>query len=612
MPRAYDRPSTRRTLVAKRDTSEQVRRFGPLSFLLVAAAIAFIVLPSTLTLPNPSPTSQEEIAPVPPTQSKINPPVSNFTTLNSGTTGNGLGDGGGGGDLPLPPPPKLPPGLGVTPEMTYQCVAGRQTEDPLSPTCVPFYEGTNPGATYQGVTKKEVRIVMYFDAADTTNTSQGVSHPPYDTITDVDDPPKPREHPAISSVRAWEKFFYKRYAAYNRKVHLFVQFGSANRSTAGTQTQDAAKAYTKVHPFAIINYISFGNGDYYNNYMAEHGVLIFGSVAVRGASFYKQYGGKQWGYKPPFEYGAAQFANFVCKSLKGKTVADAGQGTLGGFQNGSPRKYALLYTTDKGFPGLTDEALLAKDLMKKQCGVETVHDQHYAVNGFTIDPGTTPDYAVNIANTLRDNGITTVLWPAGHEGKISGAMNTAHYYPEIITGDDDQQASISGSQFQDPTVWAHAWNVTSQTLDPAPNERICAQEYRTVDTTAPQSDVQSFACDYYNDLRMLYTGIQVAGPNLTPQTINQGYHAIPVVESTNPQVPTCYYLVDDYTCVKDSAIQHWDSAGQAPGSSRAGCWRMVGNGKRFLPGKFPTTNLDAMKNNSEVCNNFAVFISYTA
>lgn len=594
--------------MAKRDTSEQARRFGPMWLLGVAAAIAFIVLPSTLTLPNPSPTSQEEIAPVPPSDSKINPPVSNFTNLNSGNTGQGLGDGGGGGTK-LPPPPKLPVGAGNVPPLQYQCVAGRQTEDPLSPTCVPFYIGDNGGSTYQGVTAKEVRIVLYFDAVATTNTSQGISNPPYDTITDVDAPPKAEEHPSISTARGWEKFFYLRYAAYKRKVHLFVQFGSANRSTAGTQTQDAAKAYTTVHPFAVINYVEFGNGDYYNNYMAEHGVLIFGSVAVRSASFYKQYAGKQWGYRPPFEYSAAQYAQFACNSLANKPTVDVGAGSVG-IANGTKRKYGLLYTTDKGFPGYTDEALLAKDLMKK-CGIET-YDQHYAVNGFSLDPGTTPDYAVNIANNFRSQGVTTILWPAGHETKISQQMGAQHYYPEIITGDDDLQVSYAGTQLQDQTVWAHAWNVTSQTYDPPPNDRICFQAYRSVDQSSPNSDVQTFACETYNDLRMLYTGIQVAGPNLTPTSVDQGYHAIPIVESTNPQVPTCYYLANDYTCVKDSTIQHWDSTAQAPSSSQTGCWRMYNNGKRYLPGKFPKLNLDQMKQSSDFCNNYRQGFHYTA
>ncbi|MEO6203984.1 MAG: hypothetical protein ABIO67_01170, partial [Mycobacteriales bacterium] len=116
--------------MAKRDSSEQFRRFGPLTSLVVAAVLAFLVLPSTLTLPNPSPTSQEEIAPVPPTQVKTNPPVSNFTGLSAATSGNGLGVGDGGGSKPstgtLPPP--LPAGLGNVPPSTYQCIAGRQTE----------------------------------------------------------------------------------------------------------------------------------------------------------------------------------------------------------------------------------------------------------------------------------------------------------------------------------------------------------------------------------------------------------------------------------------------------------------------------------------------------
>lgn len=597
--------------MAKRDTSEQARRFGPMSGLLIAAAIAFIVLPSTLTLPNPSPTSQEEIAPVPPTDSKINPPVSNFSDLNSGNTGQGLGNGGGGGNEPviLPPPP-LPPGIGATPDNTFACVAGRQTEDRLSPTCVPFFIGENGGATYQGVTAKEVRVLIYHDPNSTLNTSQGTSTPPYDTIIDLDDPAKDREHPAVRTARSWQTYFNKRYAAYNRKVHMFVQFGtldSRGTNSAGTQAQDAAKAYKKFKPFAIINYAGFGNGVFYNNYMAEHGVLIFGSVAGRSASFYKQYPGQQWGYNPPLEYGAAQYAQFVCNVLKGRKADDVGPGSIG-IENGDDRVYGLLYTTDKAFPGITDQALIAEDLIKKQCGITAKVRKSYPKNGFSVD-NQPSDYGINIALAFREAGVTTVLWPAGHEVKISAAFNESRYYPEIIVGDDDQQASVNGTGFQDQTAWNQAWIVTSQVYDPLPPDRICFQQYRSVDQTAPAADVQNFACDTYNDLRQLFTGIQVAGPTLTPQTIDQGFHAIPIVESADPQLPTCYYLPDDYTCVKDSTIMHWDSSGRPTSTStgQPGCWRMVGNGKRYLPGKFPTTvNLRGMKKNTNICNNFRI------
>ena len=595
--------------MAKRGSTDQLRRFGPLTSLVVAAVLAFLVLPSTLTLPNPSPTSQEEIAPVPPTQSKTNPPVSNFTSLNSGSNGDGLGAGQGGGTKvgAIPPPPSLPPGLGNLPPATYQCVAGRQTEDPLSPTCVPFYQGDNGGASYQGVTAKEVRVIMYFEPYGTLNTSQGTSTPPYNTIVDTDKPAKPNEHPAVTTARGWSKFFGTRYAAYNRHVHIFVQFGSYDSSgstSAGTQTQDGALAYAQIKPFAIVNYSSFGNGAFYNNYMAQHGVLIFGSVAARSVKFYQQYPGLQWGYPPPLEYSAAQYANGVCSAIVGKPASNVGAGSTG-IANGTPRKYGLLYTTDPAFEGLADEAKLAADLMKKQCGITPTQTQTYAKNGFSVDNGTTPRSATNVALAFQQAGVTTVLWPAGYEVKISQAFKNIQYFPEIIVGDDPQQSANYPATFQDQAAWAQAWAIASVTYDPPPNERICYQEYRTVDQQSANSDVQNFACDYYNDLRQLYTGIQVAGPQLTPKSIDQGFHAIPIVESTNPQLPTCYYLSNDYTCVKDSVIEHWDPTAQTPSSRNPGCWRMVGNGKRYLPGKFPTANLDQMKSPSNICNNLS-------
>ncbi|MEO6203983.1 MAG: hypothetical protein ABIO67_01165 [Mycobacteriales bacterium] len=597
--------------MAKRDSSEQMRRFGPLTSLVVAAVLAFLVLPSTLTLPNPSPTSQEEIAPVPPTQTKSNPPVSNFTGLSAATSGNGLGVGDGGGNKPATgpiAPPPLPAGLGNVPPSTYQCVAGRQTEDPLSPTCVPFYQGDNGGPTYQGVTAKEVRIVLYYEPFGSINTSQGTSTPPYNTIVDTDLPPKPNEHPSVSTARGWSKFFGQRYAAYNRHVRIYVQFGSydsSSRTSAGTQAQDAALAYAKVKPFAVVNYAQFGNGTFYNNYMAQHGVLNFGSIAVRSAKFYSDSPGQQWGYGPPLEYRAAQYANFVCTSLKGKTTKDVGS-TSTGISNGVPRVYGLYYTTDPAFEGITDEAKLARDLITKQCGITPKVEQAYAKNSFSVDNGTTPRSATNAALAFQQKGVTTILWPAGYEVKLSAAMKSLNYFPEMVLGDDDQQASTQGGGFQDPAVWDQAWIVSSQTYDPPANDRICVQEYRTVDQQSPAADVTQFACETYNDLRQLYTGIQVAGPNLTPKSVDQGFHAIPLVESTNPQLPTCYYLSNDYTCVKDSIIQHWDSTARTESNPRTqGCWRMVGNGKRYLPQKFPGTDFDAMNNPRDICNEFS-------
>lgn len=594
--------------------SDRARRYGPLLTIVVAALLAFAVLPSALTLPNPKPSSQEEIAPVPPTATKVNPPVSNFVSLNQ-ATGAGLGSGGGGsrsvstppGAL-IPPPPPIPPGLGIAPPSTYDCVDGRQTEDPLSPTCVPYYQGNNGGATYQGVTGSLVKILIYFDPYSTLNTSQGASTPPYNTIVNLDAPPQPHEVPQVYVNRAWEKFFDTRYAAYDRHVRFYVQFGSYDDQgleTPGTQTQDAAFGYAEVHPFAIINYASFGNGAYYNTYMAQHQVLVFGSVAGRTQSFYEQYPGLQWGYPPPIERSARHYADFVCSSLAGKPADQVGSGnTPGTIANGQPRKYGLLYTTDPAFQSLEQEALEAAADIKSDCGITPAVTVTYPHNSYSVDNSETPQYAVQDALKLKQAGVTTVLWPAGYEDKIAQAADQESYYPEWLIGDDPQQASNFGEQFQDQREWADAWIVTSQTYLPGMTDQICYQEYRSVDSTSADSDVENFACQYYPDLRQLFTGIQVAGPDLTPSSVDQGFHAIPPVASSNPQVPACFYLANDYTCVKDSAVEFWNPSGQSQTNAQPGCWQMVDGGRRYLPGAFPTANLAALRNPNDPCNNF--------
>jgi len=57
-------------------------------------------------------------------------------------------------------------GIGGNPKQ-FQCYGNppRQTEDPSSPPCVPFFQGDNFGATYQGITKNEIKVLVYMDIA---------------------------------------------------------------------------------------------------------------------------------------------------------------------------------------------------------------------------------------------------------------------------------------------------------------------------------------------------------------------------------------------------------------------------------------------------------------
>ncbi len=599
-------------------SDERARRFGPLVAMLFLSSLT-LLLPTSLTRPDTAPPAIPEVAPVPPSDPQADPPISNFRALGAARSGldpgEGSGGGGAGGGAAAAPAIGRPvaqanaDGVGRTPASQYECVAGRQTEDELSPTCVPYFAGSNGGVTYQGVTGREVRVVLYYDDITSINTSQGSSTPPTNTIVDVDDPPRPREHPVISVTRSWQKYFYRRYAAYGRKVHLFVHFGSRDAQgshSPGSVAGDAALAYRTLKPFAVLNFSGGGLAGYYNEYMWQHGVLVFGAPAGHNNQFFSRYPGLHWGYNPTLEYSAAQYTEAVCGILKGRPADGMGVGTVGDAQNGTSRKYGLLTTSDRDWPGVRAQTVLSKRLIAERCGIKPVVEMSYPRNGRSVDNDLNQqNYADNIARQFQQSGVTTILWPAGHETKISRAMARMRYYPEIIAGDDDLQASRVTGRFQDQVAWNQAWVVTSQAYQPAPEERICTQAFRSVDQQAPASDVHDFACEAYTDLRQLHTGIQAAGPRLTPETLNQGMHAIPRIESTNRQLPTCYYLANDYTCVKDSAIMHWDATAGSASDAKPGCWRMVGDGRRFLPGKFPTqVNLTQLKRTRDVCNNY--------
>src|SRR5689334_13432118 len=122
---------------AERSAPERVRRYTPLAVLSACILIAVFGLPSLLNLPQSNPGEVAEYAPVPPDNNSAAPPGGNFAGLGLGT-GSNLTEtvaeppSGGGGVF-----------NGGKVKSQFRCVVingvAHQTEDPLSPPCVPYY-----------------------------------------------------------------------------------------------------------------------------------------------------------------------------------------------------------------------------------------------------------------------------------------------------------------------------------------------------------------------------------------------------------------------------------------------------------------------------------------
>jgi hypothetical protein len=596
---------------------EWARKYPPVAALAAAIAIALFVLPSSLNLPQSNPNTTVELAPVPPDSQTTPPQLSNLSTLSLGlspsTNGSGLGGSGAGSGLAPPPPPPPPiQEIHLKTPSTKNCVGDppRQTEDPLSPPCVADFTGDNGGATYQGVTGTEVKVLIYEDGGiQQTPTPRGSDTSPTNQIVDLDKPPQPNEEILVTINRNWEHYFNSRYQTYARHVHFFVQFSSEPTGGSGptpeSRAADAAFGFAQVAPFAIVSFANFNSpADKYLLYMAEHGVLDFGSVTGRSSAFYAQFPSYIWGYPAPIERGAEQLADYVCRNLVPGTVSFSGSGT----PHGGPRKFGLVETSDPSFPNVTREAELVKTAVRA-CGAKLADADvvQFPINSYAVDANTSPQYAVNNMLKLKADNVTTILWPGGIETRQSAAATQLNYFPEWMLGDDPFDASSANSEFQDQSQWADAFIVTSVTDEPVPQQQICYSQYKQADPNSFDADTVNNACPRYNDLRQLFTGIQVAGPKLGAFSINRGFHAIPDVPSTNPQTPACFYLPNDYTCVKDSIIEFWNPNG-APaspttGSSGKGCWVAIQAGKRYLPGSFPPGDPTTYRNLSDTgCN----------
>ena len=598
------------TLPTPAPSKRWTRSYPPLALIGVAVLVAVLILPSSLNLPQSNPSTVLEYAPVPPQDENPPPPADgNLSSLGLGSSDTLA--------VPLEPPPAPPPldesGLGARPNQK-QCVGNppRQTEDPSSPPCVPFFEGDNFGATYQGVTGEEITVLSYFDAGGYGPVGQLEGSPPAGTYVDIDAPrlpncppdqgqtdsdPKQCDHVIVRMMKGISRYFNTRFQTYKRRVHFWVYFTAAD--SAAERRGDAVANWEKLKPFAVIDHATFnGFNAEYQQAMTQLGVLSFASTeGSLPASFYREVAPLAWAFYPDIEHWSEMYASYVCQKVLPFPVRRFNQGN--GSPNGEKRKFGMWWTNDPATPDLTYFADITREKLIK-CGVDIAEEATFSHSGFAVDGNDTGTEATQAAARFSSRGVTTILYMGGVETRLSAAADGARYYPEIIIAGDLDVDSNAIGRLQNQNVWRNAWG---QTFHVRINRLEDSPGFRAYKEGDPGGDDAAglFARDSYRDIFMLYQAIQVSGPKLTPEKIDAGFHAIPERASTDPFVAAFFFDSGDYTSVKDSAEQWWDPNGRpVGGGAQPGCWRMVREGKRYLAGDWEGGDV-AFKNADDPC-----------
>lgn len=461
----------------------------------------------------------------------------------------------------------------------------RQSWDPMSPPCVPYYEGDNGGETWRGVNEDEVHVVITVDVG----SYAGEATPPAGTYIDLDAPSKPPceadylpdleecDHVLVRSARALLLYFNTNWQTYNRRVHAFMYFTDASSRTA--RRNDASRNLADISPFAVIDQGIFsGYNDAYVSAAAGRGMMVFASPSALTEDVYSDGAPFVWTFWPDTSDRADIYASYVCQNVAPYPVSHSGGPSGAGGFNGEHRRFGLYYTTDPDAAGLLEFRHLVRQRLAA-CGVSWEAEASFPQEGFVVNNGDLGAAQLAAVAAFQGTGVTTVLWLGGVEGKFSHYAAAAGFFPEIVLAGDRGIEGRANGRLQNQLVWANAWGPTFDIRDD-----YLAGEH-AVGEAMPNAteDERLFGSRMYRDLFMLFYAVQVTGPDLNPWNVEAALRAVPASSSSGPHDAACSFPEGEYTCVDDAMELWWDGSGRAPGTSSSGCMRAIEGGSRLLP-----------------------------
>ena len=485
---------------------------------------------------------------------------------------------------------------------TKECVDGRQTEDPMSPPCVGSFDGDNGGATSTGVTRDEIRVLLYLDAG-----CQNSECPPTEDryrIIDFNRPvrePCPRTYPvagqkcdymAFRLARGFTRYFNDRFMTYGRRVHLYAYISGA--TTAAQRKADAAGLFDALKPFAVLDQAVFqGYNDAFVDAMAARGVTVFATPAALTETLMARNDPMVWSFWPSVERQATAYADYVCSRIAALPARHAGSPEL----NGRQRRFGLLYTTDPSRPELHAFREVAKEGLRA-CGAFWAAEGTFTPAGWDVRVSV-PLNAIEAVRKFQESEVTTVLWLGGVTNWFSRAASAHGYFPEIVLAPDFHLETNASGRVQDQTVWRNAWGLQTQLRMDGGAHDISSRALDEGSGGATDEE-RRYAPDVYRDFFQLFTAVQLAGPLLAPESVRDGFRALPAVSSTDPYRAACSYPHGDFGCVDDAMEVWWDPTGSAPDQSAPGCMRMVQGGVRRVIGDWPVAD-EVFGNPSDPC-----------
>lgn len=457
-----------------------------------------------------------------------------------------------------------------------KCAAGGQLQETIglvSAPCVPAFVGDNGGATYPGVTATSVTVVLYRFA----------SNPAVDAILGQQNLAA-SEQQDREAFAAFGEFFNKRYELYGRKIDWIFYAGQCDGTNPACVREEARTIVSKHHPFYVIADASVVPE--LHDELSRLGVVNSGGWHFH-PSFRVEHRPFTYDLYPDGLTAARHTAGYWCSKMAGGKATRAGSPTLTSLD----RKIGIV---TQGFPVFKKNA---EELvtMVRQCGSTDV-----PIVTYNYDIARAQEQMAAVVTALKKAGVTTVtcLCDPVMPAFLTQAADQQQYFPEwLVSGLPAMSHDFLGRLYS-PLQWANAFGPSMRPQEVAQADSDHEKAWRDVGRSGHPAYL---TLNRFMWVRFAAMQIQMAGPNLTPLTIERGTLDSPQLggfsspepwpgwKCCNPFVEAMRFGPGDYTGHEDAKDVVWDANARSPVDGKPGAYVCVEAGcPRFFPDQWRT------------------------
>lgn len=440
---------------------------------------------------------------------------------------------------------------------------------PYSPPCLKWNGTDNGGTTSRGVTADTITVVMRERAE--SGGSGGKDQEKLREqarekgLTDT-------KEDQIRSRDALLEYFNSRFQLYGRKVKLVTYQGRGDmvKEFAGSGQEeanaDALKVGQEIGAFADLSAIS----QPYLDALVRQKVIAFGGLHLP-ESYYQSKAPYAWGQLIDCTTLVQNATDLLAKRFKpSEPAARAGSAAM----RQKPRKYGLLVPDDPVYKQCVEDG---KPRLRA-AGIDVAKEINYS-----LDFAKMQQEAPNMAAQLKGAGVTTVILVTDPilPYFLTGAATQQDYWPEwFVSGSALTDIDILG-QFYDQDQWQFAYG---QSFLSDIFQGKDSESYRAFKAVRPNEEPAITRDQYYYNFLMLFIGLQMAGPNLTPETFAAGMYAYP---ARTGSFGRWSFSPTDHTCSDDAREMYYDRNALSAFNNKPGRWVTLHGGRRFRGASWP-------------------------